>query len=70
MIKLSPGWLGFIRGIGVVALTAVLAYVGDATHLGFLNSPIAALISAAALALEQSIEGRTGSALFGAVRSA
>jgi hypothetical protein len=38
------------------SLMAVLAYVGDATHPAFLNSSTAALISAAALALERRIE--------------
>lgn len=62
--------LGFVRGLGMVILFAVLTYVGDASHLNsVVGVSMAALISSAALALEHAIENVTGNALFGAVRA-
>ncbi len=70
MNSISPAVLGFIRAIGVVVLTAILAYLGDASHLTGVFTPyIAAIISGLALALENSIEAKSGNALFGAVKS-
>jgi hypothetical protein len=61
-------FIGFVRGLGVVLLTAGLSYLGVAEHLNFLNPTVATLISAIALGLENAIESNTGKALFGAVR--
>lgn len=67
---MSPSVIGFLRALGVVILTAVLSYLGDASHLnGVVSTSIAALISAIALGLEHSIEEKKGTALFGAVRT-
>lgn len=67
---MSPAILGFLRALGVIILTAVLAYVGDASHLdGVVSISLAGIISSLALGLEHSIENKTGNALFGAVRS-
>ncbi len=64
---MNPAILGFIRAVGVIALMAVLPYVGDASHLeGVFNPWVNGIISALALALENHIEGKTGKALFGA----
>lgn len=68
-MKLSPALLGFLRGLGVFVLMAVLSYVGAVEHLAFLNPATAALISTIALSIEHMIEGSTGKALFGAART-
>lgn len=64
---MNPLILGFLRGLGFAVLTAVLIYVGDATHITFLSPQIAALLSMVALAAEHQLEAKTGKALFGAV---
>jgi hypothetical protein len=62
--------LGFLRGLGVIVLAAVLTYIGDATNLqGILTPRSSALIAMIALSIEHSIEGKTGNALFGAVKT-
>lgn len=68
--QLWQGVLGVIRGAGFVAIVAVLTYLGDASHLqGILNPETASFVGVAALAIEHWLEGKTGNALFGAVRS-
>ncbi len=67
---MNPALLGFIRALGVVVLAAILNYLGDVSHLTIILNPYtASIISALALALENSMESRTGNALFGAVES-
>ncbi len=72
---MNPGTLGFIRGLGVVILTGVLIYLGDASHLtGVVTPYLAGLISAVALAIENAMAGNAAkqgnpTALFGAVRA-
>lgn len=67
---MNPALLGFCRAIGVVVLSSVLAYIGDAAHLnGIVDGVLATIISGAALALEHSIEQSSGNALFGAVKT-
>jgi hypothetical protein len=61
--------LGIVRGLGVALLTTTIAYFADPAHLTFLSASTGALISAMLLSLEHYIEGDTGRALFGAVRS-
>lgn len=69
-MDISPAWLGFIRGIGVVVIMAVLTYLANATNLTpVLGNSLAAIIASLALALENGMEGRTGKAGFGALRS-
>lgn len=66
---MNPKLLGFLRALGVVVLTSVLAYLGDAAHLApFVSTSVASLISAAALAWEHSIESKGNGALFGLSR--
>lgn len=65
---MNPAILGFVRGLGVVILTGVLTYIGDASNLTGVTTPfIAGLVAAIALAIENAIAGKTGKALFGAV---
>lgn len=61
--------IGFVRAIAIVALTAVLTYVGSADHLAFLSPATAALISGLAGALEAVIQAQTGRSLMGIVRA-
>ncbi len=67
---MSPAAIGFLRAVGVAALVAILAYLGDAAHLnGLVSDSVATIVAGLALALEHVIENKTGSALFGAVTS-
>jgi hypothetical protein len=67
---LKAGLIGFVRAIGVIIIGSVLTYVGHADNLTFLSPTVAALVAGLALALENAITAKTGSALFGAVRRA
>lgn len=69
MNRISPALLGFLRGLGLIIITAVLSYLGAAENLAFLNPITASLIATIALSIEHSIEAKSGRALFGAVRS-
>lgn len=67
---MNPLILGFVRGIGFAVLAAALTYLGDINHIsGILSPQVAAVIVALALAFEHQIEGKTGNALFGAVKT-
>lgn len=67
-MNINPAQLGFLRGLGVVLLTGILTYLGDATHLqGVLNPATASFISMLALSFEHYLEGKRGMALFGSV---
>lgn len=67
---MNPALLGLIRGVCLAAVTAILVYLGDATHLtGILNPVTASILAASALALEHYIEEKKGTALFGAVKT-
>lgn len=70
-ITLSPAVIGFIRGLGMVALLAVLTYLGNAANLtGIVTPVLATLIASGALAFENSLTAKTGNALLGAVKQA
>lgn len=61
--------VGFLRGLGVVVLLAVLSYVGNATNISFIeNHFVQGLIVAIVAAVEHSIEENKGKALFGAIQ--
>lgn len=69
-MNISPAFLGFLRALGVLVIVTVLGYVGDITNLSFLSNPfLEATIASIALAIEHGIQNKTGSALFGAVKS-
>lgn len=64
---MSPGLLGFLRGLAMVVLLAVLSFIGDVSHLSpWMSIGMASLVSSLALAIEHAIEAKTGNALFGA----
>ncbi len=68
-MKINDAWLGFLRGLGVAVLIAVLHFIGDATHLAIIGSPvIVAILSSGALALEHYLAEGNTTALFGAVK--
>ncbi len=65
---MSPALLGFLRGVLFAVVVAILTYLGDATNLSnLLNPTTASVVAALALAIEHSIEAKTGNALFGTV---
>lgn len=67
---LNPAQLGFIKAIGIIIITSVLAYLGDATHLNGILSPLlASLIAALASSLESHMKANSDNttALFGSV---
>lgn len=67
-MNISPATLGLLRGIGTTILFAVLTYLGDASHLlGVFSPEVAAVIAGIVLAIEHSVENKTGGAFFGAV---
>lgn len=67
---MSPAILGFVRAIGSIILMAVLAYLGDVSHLnGIVSASLATVIAGIAMSVEHMIEAKSGNALFGAVRS-
>ncbi len=69
MILNSPIVLGFLKGLGVAVLGAVLSFVANAANLqGLVSPPIAALLAAIALGLHDHIQSTTGSLLFGAIK--
>jgi hypothetical protein len=61
-------FVGFLRAIGFVVLTAVLSYVGDAANLAFLSPQVSLVVASLAMALEHAIEAKTGKALLGTVK--
>lgn len=66
---MSPALLGFLRGIGMVVLAAVLSYLGDEANLsGIVSASLATIVSGIALSLEHSLESKGKGALFGAVK--
>ncbi len=66
---MSPAILGFVRGLGLVAIIAILSYAGDITNLGFLANPwLETLVASIAMSIEQSIEAKTGRVLLGTVK--
>lgn len=67
MKTISPAFLGFLRGLGMFVLIAVLSYIGSADHLSFLNPTVASAIAGVALWVEHSLSP-SGTAVFGSVR--
>lgn len=67
-MTITPAQKGFIHGIAIALLSAVLIYLGDASHLTmWVSVPTATLIAALAMAIEENIQSSTGKALFGTV---
>lgn len=67
-MTLTPAQLGLLRGIAFSVVMAIITFLGDASHLNGVVSPvIAAIIASLALSLEHYLEGNGGGAMFGAV---
>ena len=71
MITLSPGVAGFIKGLLMVVVLAVVSYLADAAHLsGVLNPTLATIAAGIFSAVESSLKSGSGgtTALFGAAK--
>jgi hypothetical protein len=66
MKTFSPALIGFLRGLGVVVLTAFLTYAGNATNLTFLSPGTALIVAAIALFADHALS-QPSTALFGSV---
>ncbi len=67
---MSPALLGLIRGVGTAVIMAIATYLANAANLnGIVGAGTGAIIAGIALMVEHVIEGQTGNALFGAVRT-
>lgn len=62
---MSPATIAFFRALGIVVLTAVLAFIGNQANISFLAPQYAVIISGLAVWLEGVVEGKTGNPLFG-----
>ena len=70
-MTLSPAIAGFIKGLLMVIVLAVVSYLGDSAHLSGILSPALATIAAGLFsAIESSLKASSGgsTALFGAVK--
>lgn len=70
-MTMSPAVAGFIKGVGLVVVVAVVSYLADAAHLtGVLNPTLATIAAGVFSAIESSLKASSGgtTALFGAVR--
>lgn len=68
-MKINPALEGFLRGVGLVVLTAIVSYLTDASHLAFINNPlVVTLIIGLAASFENHLKDNGAGALFGAVR--
>lgn len=68
--QVSPGVAGFLKGLVLVVVIAVLGFLSNATNLEFIANPaIVSLIVAVASAIESSMKAKTAGekGLFGAV---
>lgn len=69
-INISPATAGFIKGLVMAVIVAVLAFLSDATNLSFISNPaIVALIVAVASSIESSMKAKSDGTkgIFGAV---
>jgi hypothetical protein len=70
MPKISIAQAGFLKGVFIVAVLAVVSYLSDATHLTGIVTPAIATIAAGLFSsLESYLKAQSGNttALFGAV---
>lgn len=68
-IQISPALAGFIKGLMLTIVLAVVSFIGDANNLGMLSPAVAALVASIASAIESSMKSKDegNTALFGAV---
>lgn len=70
-MTLTRAQIGFIKGIGIVLLTAVVGYLANAANLnGVVGGSAALIIAGVASSLESYIQSKGAGGLFGAVNVA
>ncbi len=68
-MTITPAVSGFLKGLLLVVIAAVVGFFSDAANLnGVLPPVLVTIVVALASAIESSIKASTGTALFGAVR--
>ena len=70
MVSLSPAWSGFLKGIVLAAIGAVVLFLADSANLtGVLSPTLAVLVASIFSAIESSMKASSGGTvgLFGAV---
>ena len=70
-MKISPATAGFVKGLLIAVVLAVVTFVGNTANLeGLVTPAIATVIAAMASAIESSLKAKSGgsTALFGAVK--
>lgn len=67
-IQNNPKLIGFLQAIGLALILTVLGFLANAANLnGLVNPEMATLVAAVALAIENSINAKSGKSLFGLV---
>lgn len=70
MFKVSPAVAGFLKGIMLAVVVAVVGFLSDATNLALISNPtIVVLIVAVSSSIESSLKAKSGGTkgVFGAV---
>ena len=67
-IQNNPKTVAVLQDIGLSALMGILAFLANTANLqGLVNPEMATLVAAIALAIENSINAKSGKSLFGMV---
>ncbi len=67
-IQTNPKLIGVLQALGLSLLMALLAFLANSANLGGLVNPeMATLVAAVALAVENTINAKSGKSLFGLV---
>ena len=67
-IKTNPKLIAVFQALGLALILTVLSFLANATNLsGLVNPEMATLVAAIALAIENSINAKNGTSLFGLV---
>lgn len=67
-IQNNPKTVAVLQAIGLSALMGILAFLANTANLqGLVNPEMATLVAAIALAIENSINAKSGKSLFGMV---
>ena len=66
--QINPKLLGFLQALGLALIMALLSFLANTANLSSLVNPeMATLVAAIALAIENSINAKSGKSLFGLV---
>ena len=69
-MKITPAFAGFVKGLLIVVVLAVVSFMGDQANLTGIMSPVlATLVASIFSSVESSMKAKSGgnTALFGAV---